>query len=168
MGFWPSCHYYIFQRMVIGTDDIEALSTGHSGKESMRDVVEVKNHVQSVKLYVALYISECWEITGKTKFITDSLIKEKSSAQFYRVGVCLRTVVFDLGYQLWAELYYSHSFNQHCPAFLSLFSVIRSSFPGLRNSNRCFISPILKCPQFATLKFTSLLWNFRVKFSQLI
>ena len=45
--------------MVIGTDDIEALSTGHSGKESMRDVVEVKNHVQSVKLYVALYISEC-------------------------------------------------------------------------------------------------------------
>ena len=121
--------------------DTEALSTADSGKECMRDIVEVKNHVQSLKLYVALYINECWEITGKTKFITDSFIKEKSYTQFYRVGVLLRTVVFDLGYQLWAELYFSHSFNQHYPAFLSLFSIIRSSFPGLRNSKRCFIYP---------------------------
>lgn len=45
--------------MVIGTDEIEALSTADSGKECMRDIVEVKNHVQSLKLYVALYINEC-------------------------------------------------------------------------------------------------------------
>ena len=39
--------------------DTEALSTADSGKECRRDIVEVKNHVQSLKLYVALYINEC-------------------------------------------------------------------------------------------------------------
>lgn len=160
MGLWPSCHYYSFPRMVIGTDEIEALSTADSGKECMRDIVEVKNHVQSLKLYVALYINECWETTGKTKFITDSFIKEKSYTQFYRVGVLLRTVVFDLGYQLWTELYFSHSFNQHYPAFLSLFSVIRSSFPRLRNSKRCFIYPNSKLSPICNTKIHMLTVEF--------
>ena len=47
-------------------------------------------------------------LQGKRELITDSFIKEKSYIQFYRVGVIWRAVLFDHGYQFWAELYFAH------------------------------------------------------------